>query len=167
MYWNYWIVFTLCLDQIILYFDSSCVVRMIERWDYLKEIHFYWPNFSTFKKYFIFVRAKKESSNLSWRLMRSTADRLYKMRCRLRGDVFHPEVFVYFKTKDTDSKLIHLHFPCKLWSLTFVRLHLSKLRQETQALWCTTAINASKEVKTIWGCQSQTNKHPYTNHVTS
>lgn len=73
----------------------------------------------------------------------------------------------YFRARDTDSELIYLHFLFKLWSLTRVGLHLSQPRRETQALWCTTAINASKEARTICGCQSQTNKHPYTNLVTS
>lgn len=73
----------------------------------------------------------------------------------------------YFRAGDTSSQLIHLHFLCKLWSLTCVELRLSQQRRETQALWCTMAINASEEAKTIWKCQSQTNKHSYTNPVTS
>lgn len=76
-------------------------------------------------------------------------------------------VSFYFRARDTDSNLIHLHFLCKLWSLTCVALYLSQQRRETQAPWCTTAINASEEAEAIWRCQSQTNKHPYTSPATS
>lgn len=73
----------------------------------------------------------------------------------------------HLRTGNTDWELIHLNFFCKVWSLTCVGLRLSQQRRETQALWCTTAINASEEARTIWRCQSQTSKHPYSNPVTS
>lgn len=90
-------------------------------------------------------------------MKRSPINQVYRWT---RGSVFfriHIHLLTCWRARKAESHLIHLHFLCKLWSLSRVGRRQSQQGQQTQAPWCMTTINAGEEARAIRKRQSPAN----------